>query len=91
MIQVLINNSDDEKVQKILKIYFKIFDEIENMKNDLVESKPSDDETTITLNRNDIKLISEYNKREMDILIKEIENQENVIKQVKENLNKIKY
>ena len=62
------------------------------MKNLLMESTAKTDHSSysvINLNKNDVRLLTESNKRELNELSKEIEIQDKVITQVKENLLKI--
>jgi hypothetical protein len=62
------------------------------MKTLLIELSPKTNHSSysvVNLNKNDVRLITESNKRELNELNKEIEIQEKAITQVKENLLKL--
>jgi hypothetical protein len=85
---ILDENSKEEFLEenKKLEISFKMdFSKIKNLQN------KSEDKSTneITLNKNDVKLISDHVKKEIELLNKEIIGQDKNIKLVKEGLAKI--
>ncbi len=86
--EILDEHSKEEFLEenKKLEIAFKMdFSKVNNIPKKSEEIFTTD----ITLNKNDIKLISDHNKKEIDLLNKEILGQDKNIKLVKDGITKI--